>query len=935
MSGANASPTGRNHQGMAKPDLKLWQTLSPYLDQALEMDDTGRTAWLASIREENPSLARDLETLLDDYRVLRQEGFLEMPSSMVPLQSTIAGQTIGAYQLIEPIGQGGMGSVWLARRSDGRFERQAAVKFLNIALAGGAGEERFKREGTILGRLADPHIAQLLDAGVSASGQPYLVLEHVPGEPIDRYCDSNALDIESRVRLFLDVLAAVAHAHANLIVHRDIKPSNVLVSADGQVKLLDFGIAKLLENENQPNAATMLTRNAGAVMTLLYAAPEQLTGGTITTATDVYALGVLLYVLLTGQHPSGPGSHSSAEVIKSIIDAEQARASDAIVRVPPNAATEVATIRGTTPDKLRRQLREDLDTIVAKALKKDPRERYTTVTAMSEDLGRYLKHEPIAARPDTISYRAAKFVRRNRTAVVLAALVLIATIGGLVGTMIQARTANRQRLIAQKRFNDVRQLSTRLFDIDARVSRLPGNSDTREFIVDTSLNYLRRLADEVHDDPDLALEVGTAYLRVGRVQGVPINSNLGQVEKAEQNLRIAERLIASVLEAQPGNHIALLRAAQIAHDRMVLAEDRRPDTEALPLAYESAKWLDKYLSTGPIDETEKNQVAIIGMNVANWYFRKDRADDGMRLIRKTIEIEKATNQPGQQGSAQMIVARALRRAGDLEGALAAIREGMSLFSPNQPAGSSYRSALATEAAILGEDDAISLGRSQEAIEYFNRAIVIAENFAKQDSRDSLSWFAIGDYATKMGGIVRHSDPHAAIDRYDEALHAYAQINNNSRARREEVRALAGSTYPLVQIGNSVEARKRLDAAFSRLKDLSLYPSDQIELGAEADKAVRALAEFEAGSGNVQRGIEIYQELLGKIMANNPKPETDLEDATDLSNIYRALAQLQRRVGQAALASSLESRRLELWQQWDRRLPNNSFVGRQIAAIPAN
>src|SRR5262245_4609176 len=299
---------------MSKPDLDSWPQLSPYLDLALEMNDAERTAWLASIREQNPVLARALETLLDDYRVLQEERFLEQPSLTSTVHPTMAGQTIGAYTLIESIGQGGMGSVWLADRSDGRFERRAAVKFLNIALAGSGAEERFKREGTILGRLAHPHIAQLQDAGVCGSGQPYLVLEHVSGEHIDRYCDGATLDIESRVRLFLDVLAAVAHAHANLIVHRDIKTSNVLVSSDGQVKLLDFGIAKLFENDGQPDAATMFTGNAGSAMTLLYAAPEQVTGGTVATATDVYALGVLLYVLLAGQHPAGPGPHSSVRL---------------------------------------------------------------------------------------------------------------------------------------------------------------------------------------------------------------------------------------------------------------------------------------------------------------------------------------------------------------------------------------------------------------------------------------------------------------------------------------------------------------------------------------------------------------------------------------------------------------------------------------------
>jgi serine/threonine-protein kinase len=918
---------------MSKPDLESWPELSPYLDQALEMDDVQLTAWLASIREKNPALAGRLETLLDDYRVLQKDRFLEQPSLTLPVQPTMAGQTIGAYKLITPIGQGGMGSVWLAERSDGRFERQVALKFLNIALAGSGAEERFKREGTILGRLAHPHIAQLLDAGVGGSGQPYLVLEHISGEHIDRYCDGGTLDIESRVRLFLNVLAAVAHAHANLIVHRDIKTSNVLVSAEGQVKLLDFGIAKLLENEGQPDAATMLTGNAGSAMTLLYAAPEQVTGGMVTTATDIYALGVLLYVLLIGQHPAGPGPHSSADLIKNIVDIEPPRPSDVIARMSAGDAKTIAAGRATTPDKLRRLLRGDLDTIIAKALKKNPRERYASVTALAEDLRRYMEQEPIAARPDTITYRATKFARRNRTAVALATLALIASVAGLIGTMIQARTANRERNIAQTRFNDVRQLSNKLFDIDARVRRLAGAADTRQFIVDTSLEYLRRLTDDFHDDPDLALDVGTAYMRVGRVQGVPTNTNLGQPENAEQNLRKAEQLIASVLKAQPANRMAFLRAAQIAHDRMVLAEYRRPDTEALPLAYESEKWLQKYLSSGPIDEAEKNQVTVVGTNVANWYIKKERMEDGLRLIRQTIEIAKATKQPGQAGGASIVVARALRRAGDLEGALEAIREGVNnIYAPKQPAVSSYPLALATQAAILGEDDALSLGRSQEAVEYYERALTIVVNTARQDTNDAYSRGFIGDFGTELAGILRHSDPRRALALYDQALRAYAEIKNDLSVRRDEIRPLAESTYPLMQIGSVPEARKRLDAAFSRLSELKLYPAGLIELRSEADKTVRAHAEFEAARGDVRRGIEIYEELLAKIKASTPKPEDHLEDATALSNIYRAMAQLHRRMGQSSLASSLESRRLELWQHWDGKLPNNSFVRRQIAAV---
>src|SRR4051812_44796164 len=297
--------------------------------------------------------------------------------SILRRYSEFPGQAIGAYKLISPLGQGGMGSVWLAERNDGRFERRAALKFLNVALAGRGSEQRFKREGSILGRLAHPKVAELIDAGVSEKGRPYLVLEHVDGEHIDQYCDTWKLDVEARVRLFLDVLAAVAHAHTNLIVHRDIKPSNVLVRTDGQVKLLDFGVAKLLEKEGDIGVATLLTHEGGAGLTPAYAAPEQLTGEPVTTATDIYGLGVLLFVLLSGQHPAGPGAHSPADLIKSIVETEAPCMSDVVASNKSDAAC--AANRSTIPDKLRYVLRGDLDTIVTKALKKNPRERDASV----------------------------------------------------------------------------------------------------------------------------------------------------------------------------------------------------------------------------------------------------------------------------------------------------------------------------------------------------------------------------------------------------------------------------------------------------------------------------------------------------------------------------------------------------------------------------
>jgi serine/threonine-protein kinase len=445
--------------GAIDPDR--WRALSPLLDEAIEMPRAERARWLASNTPADPTLGADLARLLDWLDDIDRDRFLEEPPSLAT--APWIGHQFGAYTLVSLIGRGGMGEVYLAERSDGRFQGTAAIKVLTGTLVGRSGEERFRREGSILARVRHAHIAHLIDAGLSPADQPYLVLEHVEGTQIDRYCDDRTMDVVSRVGLFLDVLAAVAHAHANLIVHRDLKPSNVLVTGDGHVKLLDFGIAKLLEVETAAADATLQTHE-GSALTPRYASPEQVAGGPITTATDVYALGVLLYVLLTGQHPAGSEQGSPAELMKAILSVDPPRPSDAVAgggeREAPETLAANADRRGATPDRLRRILRGDLDTIVAKTLKKSPQDRYSSVTALADDLRRWLHHEPIGARPDTLAYRAAKFVRKNRAPVALAALAVLAMAVGLVGTITQAQRATRQATLADaQRTFALRQLS--------------------------------------------------------------------------------------------------------------------------------------------------------------------------------------------------------------------------------------------------------------------------------------------------------------------------------------------------------------------------------------------------------------------------------------------------------------------------------------------
>ncbi|HJV96021.1 MAG TPA: serine/threonine-protein kinase, partial [Albitalea sp.] len=425
---------------MAAPrtlDKASWPRLSPLLDQILDLEGPERAQRLRALREENAALADDLEELLQRLGEMDRNAFLERPPLL--REATMAGQTIGAYTIERELGQGGMGSVWLARRTDGRFEGHVAIKFLHAGLVGHGASERFAREGSILARLAHPNIARLLDAGVARNqAQPYLVLEYIDGVPIDRYCDENALDTTARVKLFLDVLSAVAHAHTRLILHRDLKPSNILVNKAGEAKLLDFGIAKLMDDAALPAAATELTQAAGRAFTLQYAAPEQLQGGDVTTATDVYSLGVLLYVLLGGSHPTASRTVAPMEQMRAVIEVEPKRLSDVVLR--QNGAAAV---------KLARELRGDLDNIVARALRKAPAERYANAAAFADDLRRHLNDEPVTARPEAISYLLAKFVRRHRLGVAASAIVVMALAVGISVALWEAKEARHQRVQAE------------------------------------------------------------------------------------------------------------------------------------------------------------------------------------------------------------------------------------------------------------------------------------------------------------------------------------------------------------------------------------------------------------------------------------------------------------------------------------------------------
>ena len=420
------------------------ERLSSLLDQALDLAPEQRAAWLAELATRDPDTGAQVKALLasmaeaDADRLLETRDLLNRRlGTPVAAPVSLEGRLFGPYRVLRLLGQGGMGSVWLAERADGLFSRKVALKLVHQSLMGGAAlGERFARERAILAGLDHPRIARLLDAGVAEDGQPYLAIEYVEGTPLTVYCDVKRLPLPARIDLVVQVLSAVQHAHQNLVVHRDLKPSNILVTPQRQVRLLDFGIAKLMTEGAARE--TELTQLGGRVLTPEYASPEQIAGEPVTTASDVYSLGVLLYELLCGSRPYQLKRDSRGALEEAILTANPAKPSLSAI------TDDIANARSTTAKKLRQTLGGDLDTIVLKALKKNPAERYATADAFMQDLQRYVAGEVVTARPDSAGYRARKFLGRNKLAAASTAAVFVALAAGLGAALWEARVAGRE-----------------------------------------------------------------------------------------------------------------------------------------------------------------------------------------------------------------------------------------------------------------------------------------------------------------------------------------------------------------------------------------------------------------------------------------------------------------------------------------------------------
>ena len=447
------------------------------------------------------------------------------------------GRRLGAYEIVALLGSGGMGEVYRARRIDAQYEKEVAIKLVPSGLPASFILKRFRAERQILARLDHPNIAQLIDGGATEDGLPYLVMDLVEGVPLDRYCEQRRLSVRRRLQLFRDVCSAVSHAHQHLIVHRDLKPANILVTPDGTVKLLDFGIAKLLNADFGPAREAQATLTSVNSLTLDFASPEQALGRTITTASDVYSLGVILFVLLTRRMPYLLNAVSLHDAIREVCEVEPPR--------PGSALAPAARWPGEKPDA-------DLDAITLRALRKEPEKRYRSVDEFSEDVRRYLDGLPVMARGGQLAYRAGKFVRRRKLEIIAAGLFTMLLTGGIITSLQQASIAEEQRERAERHIETVRGFAElSMFQLHDAIKDLPGSTAARELLISTAQRYLGTLASEAHRNRALQHDIAIAYAKVGEIQGKAYNANMGQPKEAAASYQKAIDLLEPLVAADP------------------------------------------------------------------------------------------------------------------------------------------------------------------------------------------------------------------------------------------------------------------------------------------------------------------------------------------------------------------------------------------------
>ncbi|MHC4416238.1 MAG: protein kinase domain-containing protein [Planctomycetota bacterium] len=846
-----------------------------------------RDAAIGSACGDDAELRGEVESLLDHYDETRETSVIpsgEMSRASVDRDEATPDR-IGSYRVLRELSRGGMGVIYLGE--DERFHRRVAIKVVKRGMDTEAVLHRFELERRLLAALNHQGISRLYDGGETPDGLPYFVMEYVEGRPLDQFCDTHCLTIAERLQLFASVCDAVHYAHQNLVVHRDLKPGNILVTEEGVPKLLDFGIAKLL-NPELSLMGRELTSPGTRVMTPEYASPEQVRGEPITTGSDVYSLGVLLYQLVSGHRPYRLRRRVRAEIERAICEDEPERPSTAVSRVDEAEEDELTTadsthsitpesvsrVRGGRPERIRKRLAGDIDNIVLMAMRKAPQRRYASAGQLAEDIRRHLGGMPVVARPDTISYRFSKFVRRHRAGVAAAAFIALSLIGGISGTSWQAQVtatqrdrANVEREIAERRLELVQALArTFMFDFHDSIQKLEGSIPAREMLVTTALKTLDDLSQEVGENPILKRDLASAYERVGDIRGGIRNPSLGDTDGALESYRAALELReAALFAAAPDDAKARDEVAK-SHTKVGDMLTNSGDVAGALAAYrEALATRQRLLVADPGSVETRRDLAIALGNVgatlietADIAGAKENYDRSLALRKEVAAAEPGNRKYQRDLSVGHIrVGGLLERTGDYENAV-----------------DQYREAVKLRGRILR-----------------------AEPESGRATRD----LAIAHYMVAHAylGIPRADLAGDHLDHFlSVSAKRVADSPNDARAIRDLALAheIVGRAYALT--GDSARALEQYRAFQSVIMPLSASDPTNTQFRGLIGRSYERLGDLAAADGEVDVAIDDYRQALEVFVALADADPEDVPRATDrarlLARLGAALAETRDR-----------------------------------------
>lgn len=818
-----------------------WQRVRPVLESALELDPSSRSQFLDDACVDF-AMRREVESLIASYERAGTKLSGSGPAINLDLGDEahfrlLPGKRIGVYEIREEIAVGGMGAVYRAVRADGQYRQQVALKIVRPELGAELTASRFKNERQILASLDHPNIAKILDGATTADGIPYFVMELIEGLPITSYCDEHKLSIDARLHLFRTVCSAVHYAHQRLVIHRDIKPSNILVTAGGVPKLLDFGIAKILDPTLLPEIPAV-TEMGMWVMTPEYASPEQFRGGTITTATDVYSLGLVLYELLTGHQAHRFTGLAPHEIARAVLESEPEKPSVAVrgteevtregrekITLTPDL---VSGLRSDTPEKLRRCLGGELDNILLKAIRKEPSERYASADQFSEDVRRYLEGLPVLARKSTLGYRCRKYVLRHKVGVGAAALILLSLVTGLVLTIREARIAQANAARAERRFNDVRMLAGSLiFEIHDSIRALPGATAARQLILQRAQQYLDNLAPEARTDAALLRELAAAYEKLAGVEGNVRDANLGNSAKALENERKGIELRKLTVALQPQNRDFRLELAQ-ADSMLALFLNNASEKKAT--LQEALAILEPLAASSPDDPKVQYSLAKAYELSAPTFMTVTQGvdwDRGRGFYEKSMQIyERLAKTDPKNAGYQVEVSFAHKHLGSV----------LAMENKLQEALDHYRQALALDEAQLAahsddlnaryaitftySDTGYILGERGDvdaALSYYRKALDIRAAMVAADPRDTRARNGLGNTYNYIGGLLQQKGNYAgALESFKKSLSLREALAHDDPANQEmrfapaKTRSSIGQLYVEMATNKDADPKKQAD-----------------------------------------------------------------------------------------------------------------------------